>query len=278
MNELRKLIPSNIVEMTSEWGVSVLGAIAVLLLGFLTAKLFRRWARKALERIDLDQTLIPFLANLVYYLVLAFVVIAVLGLFGVPTTSFVAALGAAGLAVGLALQGTLSNFAAGVMLLFFRPFKVGDYVEAAGEQGNVLEVSVFSTRLETLDHVHVVLPNSAVWGATIKNFTASPVRRNDIAVGISYSDDIGKAREIVRQVLRADERVLTEPAPDVVVTGLGESSVDLLAVPYCKPSDYWDLRFDLTQKIKEGLDRGGISIPFPQRDVHLYRDSQSSGG
>ena len=271
MEAISKVIPSNIVELASEWGLSVVGAVAVLFTGFFIAKLLRRWTRKALERIDLDATLIPFLANLVYYAILAFVLIAVLGLFGVPTTSFVAALGAAGLAVGLALQGTLSNFASGVMLLIFRPFKVGDYIEAGGEEGTVLEVGVFSSRLETLDRVHIVLPNAAVWGATIKNFTASPVRRNDIAVGISYSDDIGKARDIVRDVLRADPRVLPNPAPDVVVTGLGDSSVDLLAVPYCKPEDYWNLRFDLTQKIKEGLDEGGISIPFPQRDVHLFQ-------
>lgn len=270
MPNLLDSLPSSVVDLMSQWGMSVVGAVVVLVLGLFLAKLLRGWTRGALTRTTLDVTLVPFFANIVYYLVVAFVCIAVLGLFGIPTTSFVAILGAAGLAVGLALQGTLSNFASGVMLLFFRPFKVGDYVQAGGEEGSVLEVGVFASVLETLERVRIILPNAAIWSATIKNYTSSPVRRNDIAVGISYADDISKAKHTVLEALKADSRVLADPPPDVVVTGLGDSSVDLLAVPFCAPDDYWGLRFDMTQKIKEALDRAGVSIPFPQRDIHLY--------
>lgn len=250
----------------------MVGALVVLLLGLFVAKMARRWTANALKRTQLDKTLIPFVSHLVYYALLAFVLIAVLSHFGIPTTSFIAVLGAAGLAVGLALQGTLSNFAAGVMLLFFRPFKAGDFVEAAGEQGTVREVGVFATALRTLDLVNIVLPNASIWGATIKNFTNSPVRRNDMSIGISYGDNISKAKQEIEQVLREDDRVLTEPAPLVVVEQLGESSVDLLVGPYCHPDDYWGLRFDMFQKIKERLEAAGLTIPFPQRDVHLFQE------
>ena len=258
------------VDLVSSWGLSVLGALFVLIVGLFLARIVRSTVRRALARSSVDQTLVPFFSNLVYYALVAFVVIAVLGLFGIPTTSFVALLGAAGLAVGLALQGTLSNFAAGVMLLIFRPFKAGDYVEAGGAEGTVLELGVFASKLETLDRIRIILPNAAIWSGTIKNFTASPVRRNDVAVGISYGDDIGRARSVILGVLTEDARVLPDPAPEVVVAGLGDSSVDLLALPYCSPEDYWGLRFDLIQRIKEALDNAGVSIPFPQRDVHVH--------
>ncbi|ANM29351.1 mechanosensitive ion channel protein [Acidobacteria bacterium Mor1] len=260
-------------ELVSTWGLQVVGAIVVLILGLVIAKIVRSSVRGMLRRAKMDETLIPFLSNLVYYMVLAFVGIAVLGLFGIPTTSFIAVLGAAGLAVGLALQGTLSNFAAGVMLLFFRPFRVGDYVEAGGDEGEVRQVGVFASTLLTLDNVTIVLPNAAIWGAKIRNYTDHPNRRNDLAIGISYGDDINKARQVISDVLKADDRVLQDPAPLIAVSGLGDSSVDLLVGPYCKPEHYWDLRFDMYQKIKEGLDQAGVTIPFPQRDVHLFREN-----
>lgn len=256
--------------LVSSWGLNVLGALAVLVVGLIVAKLARRLVARLLARAGTDASLVPFLSSLAYYALVAFVVIAVLGLFGIPTASFVAVLGAAGLAVGLALQGTLSNFAAGVMLLGFRPFKVGDYVEAGGCEGVVREIGVFASTLDTLDEVAVVLPNASIWGATIRNFTENPKRRNDMAVGISYGDDIERAKASIRRTLEADPRVMRDPAPLVVVSGLGDSSVDLLVAPYCTPDDYWDLRFDMLQKIKENLEADGCSIPFPQRDVHVY--------
>lgn len=253
----------------STWGVRVIGAIGVLLVGLWVARMVQRAVRKGLERAKFDVTLVPFFASVAYYVVAAFVGIAVLGLFGIPTTSFVAVIGAAGLAIGLALQGSLSNLAAGVMLLIFRPFRVGDYVEAAGVDGSVEEIGLFASSLATLDNTLITLPNAEIWGTTIKNFTAKEKRRNDLEFGISYGDDINQARAAILSACRADSRVLADPAPEVWVTGMGDSSVDLLVVPWCHPDDYWALKFDLYQKVKEALEAGGSTIPFPQRDVHV---------
>ena len=260
-------------EMISTWGLKGIGAVAVLILGMVVAKTIRGAVRRGLERTKLDPTLIPFLSGMVYYLIVAFVVTAVLGLFGIQTTSLIAVLGAAGLAVGLALQGTLSNFSAGVMLLIFRPFRAGDFVEAAGVAGAVQEVGIFSTTLATPDNVRIIVPNSSVYGQTIKNYAANPTRRNDMVFGISYGDDIGRAIETIARILAADTRVLEEPAPLVAVSELADSSVNLVVRPWCKKEDYWALRFDLNRALKEELEKAGCSIPFPQRDVHLMRDA-----
>jgi small conductance mechanosensitive channel len=259
-------------EVASVYGMQVVGAIVVLVVGWLAAKIVRGWTRKILTRSGLDATLVPFIAKLVYYLLLAFVVVAVLGLFGIPTTSFIAVLGAAGLAVGLALQGTLSNFAAGIMLLIFRPFGVGDFIEAGGATGSVIEIGVFSTTLNTGDNVRIVVPNSGVYGGMVKNFSANDTRRNDMLVGISYNDDIGKAIETIKRVVEADGRVLAEPAPLVAVSEMADSSINLVVRPWCKKEDYWGLRFDLTRALKEQLEAAGCSIPYPQQDVHMHNN------
>ena len=264
-----------IVTLVSTWGLQVIGAIAVLIVGRIVAGSLRRVTRRALERAELDAVLVPFLANGVYYLTLIVVVIAVLSLFGIETTSLIAVLGAAGLAVGLALQGTLSNFSAGVMLLVFRPFKIGDYVEAGGEAGSVQEIGVFSTVLHTPDNVRITIPNSAVFGQTIKNYSANDTRRNDLVIGISYDDDIALAIETIHRVLAADARVLEEPKAAVAVAELADSSVNLVVRPWCVGSDYWGLRFDLTRKLKEELEAAGCSIPYPQQDVHHYREESA---
>lgn len=253
----------------STWGVRVVGAIGVLIVGLWIARMVQRGVRRGLERSNFDATLVPFFASMAYYTIATFVGIAVLGLFGIPTTSFVAALGAAGLAIGLALQGSLSNLAAGVMLLIFRPFKVGDYVEAAGVEGNAEEIGLFASVLTTLDNTMITIPNAEIWGATIKNFTVKEKRRNDLEFGIAYGDDINHARATIIAACKADPRVLADPAPEVWVTSMGDSSVNLLVVPWCHPGDYWGLKFDLYQAVKEALDAGGSTIPFPQRDVHL---------
>ncbi len=257
--------------MTS--GLKILGAITLLIIGRLIAGTVRKITRKALEKADVDPTLVPFLSKLTYYFVLIVVVIAVLGVFGVQTASLVAVLGAAGLAVGLALQGTLSNFSAGVMLLFFRPFKLGDFIDAGGTTGSVEEIGVFATTLKSPDNVKIVVPNAQVYGQTIKNFNGFETRRVDMEVGISYNDDIPKAMEVIRGIVAADPRVLPEPEPVVAVSNLGDSSVDLVIRPWCAGSDYWALRWDLNQRIKVGLEAAGCSIPYPQTEVHLKQQS-----
>lgn len=258
------------VELLSTWGLQVLGAIAVLIIGRMVAGMLRRATERGLNRANTEPTLIPFLAGLVYYAAIAVVLIAVLGLFGIETTSLVAVLGAAGLAIGLALQGTLSNFSSGVMLLVFRPFKVGDYIEAAGVSGTVAEVGIFTTILNTPDNKKIIVPNSAIYGDTITNYSANDTRRNDLLIGVSYDDDLGVARDTILRVLNGDDRVLADPEPQVAVSELGDSSVNFVVRPWCKKEDYWGLRFDLTRTIKEELESAGCSIPFPQRDVHVH--------
>jgi small conductance mechanosensitive channel len=272
---LENLIPL-VSTLLAGWGLKLLGALVVLFIGRQVAKWIRRGVRATLQRGNMDATLVPFISSLVYYLVLAFVLIAVLGMVGIQTASIIAVLGAAGLAVGLALQGTLSNFASGVMLLMFRPFKVGDYIEAAGSGGTVQAVSILTTTLTSPDNVEIVIPNTAVWGGTIKNYAAQATRRLDLVAPISYSDDIGTAMDTINRVLQGDSRVLPEPAPVVAVHQLGESSVDLVVRPWCKREDFWPLRWDLTRTLKEELERAGCSIPFQQRDVHIRNAAESA--
>ncbi len=258
-------------QLVTEHGPNVVYALIVLIAGFIAAKAIRGLVRRALGRTRLDATLIPFVTGLVYYALLVFVVLAVLGRFGIQTASFIAVLGAAGFAVGLAMQGTLSNFAAGVMLLIFRPFKVGDVIEAGGSVGTVREIGIFATVLDSPDNVRIVLPNSGVYGQVVKNFSFNDTRRIDLVVGVSYDDDLSRAVEAVRSVLGADPRVLAEPAAVVAVSELADSSVNFVVRPWCKREDYWTLRWDLTRALKQELERAGCSIPFPQRDVHLHR-------
>ena len=265
--------PDKIIELAvtlvSTWGLRVVGAIAVLILGRIVAGLVRRAVRRTLERRNVDATLIPFTTGLAYYFVITVVVIAVLSLFGIETTSLVAVLGAAGLAVGLALQGTLSNFAAGVMLLVLRPFRVGDVVEAAGELGKVESIGIFSTTLNTPDNVRIIIPNGPVFAGTIKNVTANDTRRNDFVFGIAYGDDVGEAISAIERVLAADERVLRDPEPAIFVAELADSSVNIAVRPWCATPDYLPLRGDLVRAVREALEAAGCSIPYPQRDLHV---------
>jgi small conductance mechanosensitive channel len=216
-----------------------------------------------------DEMLSGFFAKLVKYLVMAVDIIAVLNQFGVQTTSLIAVLGAAGLAIGLALQGTLSNVAAGVMLLIFRPFKIGQYVEIGGQGGTVKELSLFTTELATPDNVQVIMPNASVWGSPVVNYSHHDTRRIDFILGISYDDDIDKALAAAKHVVDAEARVLPDPEPMFVVSELADSSVNLIARIWVNAPDYWAVKFDLTKRFKEHLEAEGLSIPFPQRDVHL---------
>jgi len=276
MAENVDVLMENLMTLTSTWGLRVVGAVALLIIGRVVAGAIRRGARRVMERAGADPTLIPFASSVSYYLVLAFVVIAVLGIFGIPTASFVAVLGAAGLAIGLALQGTLSNFAAGIMLLVFRPFKVGDLVEVGGELGKVVSIGIFTTSMNSLDNKRIIQPNSQVFSGTIVNYNGNDTRRVDMVMGISYTDDIGVAIECIERIVTSHPAVLAEPAPQIAVSNLGDSSVDLVVRPWCAPADYWSVTFDLTRQMKEGLEAVGCSIPFPQRDVHLYRQGAAA--
>ncbi len=269
-------ILTRITTLATDWGLKVIGALVVLIVGQLVARWIKNGVKKSLDRGKMDPTLVPFVSSLTYYLVMAFVLIAVLGMVGIQTASMIAVLGAAGLAVGLALQGTLANFASGVMLLVFRPFHKGDFIEAAGVAGTVETVGIFVTTLNTPDNVCVVLPNSAVWGQTIKNYAANPTRRVDLVMGISYGDNIGTAIDTIKRVLSNEPRLLEDPAPVVAVSELADSSVNLVVRPWCKREDYWGVYFDLTRALKEELEGSGCSIPFPQTDVHLHQVSGSA--
>lgn len=262
---------NTLVEYVTEFGLSALGALTVFLLGRWVATRIQTALQKNLGRTGLDPTLIPFLSGLAYWGLMVFVVLAVLNLFGVQTASAIAVLGAAGLAVGLALQGTLANFASGVMLLTFRPFVVGNWVDVAGASGTVQEVGLFFTVLHSGDNVRVTIPNSQVFEETIRNFSANPTRRVDLVVGVSYSDDLKVAQEVLERVIAADGRVLPEPEPLIAVDELADSSVNFVVRPWCRAEDYWGLRRDLIRTFKEELEAAGCSIPYPQTDVHLHK-------
>ena len=244
--------------------INVALAALILIVGFLVAGAVARTVRRLPDRNPrLDQTLANFFASMAKWSILAVVIIAVLTRFGVETTSLVAALGAVTLAIGFALQGTLSNVAAGVMIVFFRPYKIGDYVEVAGVSGSVKEVTLFYTELNTPDNKQIIIPNGQAWGDVITNYSAYPTRRCDFTFSASYDDDIDKVQGVIREVFEADERVLKDPALFVEVGAHGESSVDYTVRAWCKASDYWGLHFDMNKQIKIAFDKAGIDIPYP---------------
>ena len=253
------------------YGLRIIGAIVILTVGRIAAGIVRRIVRKVMEKAKSAPILISFVGQLCYALVLTFAVIAALGKLGVQTTSFVAVVGAAGLAIGLAMQGSLANFAAGVLIVIFRPFKVGDVIEAAGVAGKVEEIEIFTTRLTTPDNKLVIIPNAQVTGGNIVNYTVKGTRRIDLVVGVAYDADLKRTREVLMEIIRADERILVDPAPVVAVSNLGDSSVDFVVRPWVKADDYWDVYFSMLEKTKLRLDQEGIGIPFPQRDVHLFQ-------
>ena len=254
----------------AEFGVNLVTAIVIFYVGKWAAALVTRGLRKLLQKQEVDKTLETFVCNLVRMVLLLFVIIAAISALGVQTASFIAVLGAAGLAVGLALQGSLSNFAAGVLIVLFRPYKVGDWIEGAGIAGAVVEVQILTTVLKTGDNKRVVVPNSQIMGSIITNYSANDTRRVDLVVGVSYDDDIDKVRSAIQETVAADSRVLDDPATQIAVSELADSSVNFVVRPWVKTEDYWAVRFDLTEAIKKRFDRDGISIPFPQRDVHVY--------
>lgn len=246
--------------------INVVKALVVLILGWMLAGLISGLVRRRIEAHPrLDQTLGAFAANMVRWLILIVVLLAVLNLFGIEATSVVAMLGAATLAIGLALQGTLSDLAAGFMLILFRPFKLGQYVDIAGTSGTVVDLNLFFTELKTPDNVQIVVPNGQAWGQIITNYSHHDTRRLDLTFGIDYDDSADTAMQVILDKARADSRIMEDPEPWVRVTNLGESAVDLTARLWCQSGDYWNLKFELTKSIKEAFDDKGISIPYPHR-------------
>jgi small conductance mechanosensitive channel len=266
----------HIVSVLTEYGLNVVGGIFILIIGWSLSKGAAAMTRRALASVEkIDVTLTGFLSSLVRYLVLIFTVIAVLNQFGVQTASLIALLGAAGLAIGLAMQGTLSNIAAGVMLLVFRPFKVNDYVEVSGQSGTVQGINLFVTELATPDNKQIIVPNSNIWGQAVVNYSYHPQRRLDFQLGIGYEDDIDAAIRTVGELLDSEKRALKVPERLIAVGNLGASSVDLTVRVWVNSADYWSLKFDLTKRFKEAFDAKGISIPYPQTDVHVYQRTQA---
>lgn len=278
MREEKAMDLSNVIpklqELLALYGVKVLAAVVIFVLGRWVAKGVKKLIVRALTKSKVDSTLVSFLGHLTYITLLAFVVIAALNQLGIQTASFIALLAAAGLAIGLALQGSLANFAAGVLMIIFRPFKVGDYIEGAGIAGTVEEIQIFTTNLKTPDNKKIIIPNAKLTGDNIVNYSAKDIRRMDMIVGVSYEDDYDKVKAVLEDIIAKDGRIMGDPAPRIGILEFGDSSVNFAFRPWVKTAEYWDVFFDLTETIKKRFDEENISIPFPQRDVHLFEHKE----
>jgi small conductance mechanosensitive channel len=248
-------------------------AIVIFYVGKLLVRLLLKALSKIMQKRDVEDTLETFVLSLSRMVLMLFVIIATVGALGIQTTSFIAILGAAGLAIGLALQGSLANFASGVLIVLFRPYKVGDFIEAAGIAGVVEQVEILTTIFKTGDNKKVIVPNGQVMGSIITNYSANDTRRVDMVIGVSYDDDLDKVRATLEELIAADDRILAEPAHKIAVSELADSSVNFIVRPWVKSEDYWGVMFELTEAIKKRFDADGISFPFPQQDVHLYKAS-----
>ncbi len=253
------------------FGGKLLVALIIFYAGRIVAKILLKGIRKVMQAQEVDEILETFVCNLAYWTVMLFVIIAAISQIGVQTTSLIAVMGAAGLAIGLALQGSLSNFAAGVLIVVFRPYRVGDFVEVAGISGSVVQVQILSTVLKTGDNKQIVVPNAQIMDSIITNYSANDTRRVDMIIGVSYDDNLDKVRDTLRELVNADSRIMQDPECLIAVAELADSSVNFFVRPWVKSSDYWAVKFDLTETIKKRFDQDGISFPFPQQDVHLYK-------
>jgi small conductance mechanosensitive channel len=271
MERFEQLLEStDFLAFATHWGLRILGALVIFIIGRWVARWVTSALRRLLNRRAMDEALIAFLGNVTYAVLLTAVVLAALDSLGLPVTSLVAVVGAAGLAIGLALKDSLGNFAAGVMLVAFRPFSKGDYVEVAGITGSVQEVRIFSTILNTPDNKRIVIPNGQVAAAAITNYTAMDTRRIDMTIGVSYDDDLKRVKEILERACAEHPKVLDDPAPVVMLMELGASSVDFVVRPWSKTEDYWTTRADILERAKADLEAAGCSIPYPQRDIHVF--------
>ena len=269
---------SNIIDLAVnivlKYGLKVFGAIAILIFGWIAARWIRSSVKRGLAKIPwMDGTLRPLIANILWWIIIAFVCVAVLNQFGVQTTSIIAVLGAAGLAVGLALQGTLSNVAAGVMLLILRPFKIGDFIEASSLSGLVMDIGLFTSELKTADGVYIMVPNSNLWNTNITNYSRNRTKRIDLEIGISYEDDLEGAMDVLRAVMVRDKRILADPPPQTMVTELADSSVNIRLRCWCSSEDSWHVPFDLRKNAKLSIEEAGYTIPFQQHEIRIIGDS-----
>ena len=264
------------VEWVSSSGISAITALAIFVIGIWVAKILRGTLRRVMTKREVEPTLVKFGTNILYAILVVFVITAALNNLGIQTTSIIAVLGAAGLAVGLALQSSLSNFAAGVMILIFHPFRVGDFIEGAGVMGTVEELGIFSTHMKTPDNKSIFVPNGSLAGNNLINYTMNEMRRMDLVVGVGYGEDVRTVREVLLGIIEEESRFLKDPAPKVAVLELADSSVNFAFRPWIKTDEYWDAYFDVMEKIKIRLDEKGIEIPFPQRDVHLHQVETSA--
>ena len=262
--------PGLVLTMLTPWAIRIGIALAIFIVGRWIARWLTNIVRKVMTKSNMDEMLINFLGNIIYMVLLLAVVMAALDNLGIQTTSLLAVFGAAGLAVGLALKDSLSNFSSGVMIILFRPFKVGDFIEAGGATGVVEEVRIFATIMKTGDNREIIVPNSQIYSGTITNYSAKATRRIDLVFGIGYDDDIAKAKQIMDDIMKQDDRILADPAPAVAVGELADSSVNFNVRPWVNSGDYWPVRADLLEKIKLAFDANGISIPYPQQDVHMH--------
>ncbi len=253
------------------YGIKILGAIVIFIIGKWVANFLTKMMKKIMEKSKVEPTLSTFLGDMIFIFLMVLVILAALSTLGIKMTSFVAIVGAATLAIGMALQKNLSNIGAGVVIMLFRPFKVGDFVEIGGVAGSVEKISLFNTNLVTPDNRLIIVPNSNVIGNNITNYSAKDIRRIDLTIGIGYDDDIKLAKETLENIIREDERILKDPAPTIAVSELGDSSVNFAVRPWVKGKDYWNVYFDLLEKIKLTFDEKGIGIPYPQMDVHIKK-------
>ncbi len=263
-------ILAQVQELLAVYGLNILAALAILLIGRIAAKWIKSIAERTMTRGKTDPMIIGFVGSIVFVGVMVFVVLAALSQLGIQTTSFIAVLGAAGLAIGLALQGSLSNFAAGFLLIIFRPFKVGDFIEGGGTSGIVENIQIFTTTLRTGDNKTVIVPNAKLLDDNIVNYSTKPTRRVDLTVGVAYDADLAEVKKILADIAAKDGRVKADPAPLIAVSELADNSVNLVMRMWADTSDYWGVYFDTTEAVKLRLDEAGIGIPYPQRDVHLY--------
>lgn len=268
--ENAEAILAQIQELLAVYGLKAVAALAILFFGRIVAKWMRKIAVKMMTKGQADPMIISFVGSIIYVALMVFVVLAALGQVGIQTTSFIAILGAAGLAIGLALQGSLSNFAAGFLLIMFRPFKVGDFIEGAGVSGVVEAIQIFTTTMRTGDNKTVIVPNAKLLGDNIVNYSSKETRRVDLTVGVSYDADLAEVKKILADIAAKDERVKTDPEPTIAVSELADNSVNLVMRLWTNTGDYWGVYFDTTEAVKLRMDEAGIGIPYPQRDVHLY--------
>lgn len=260
-------------DFASNFVMNLIAAAAIFYIGRWIARIIVRVCRSLMAKANVDETLISFITNIVYWALTVVVILAALEQLGVDTTSVAAVMAAAGLAVGLALQDSLSNFASGVMLILFKPFKLGDFIDAGGVKGVVESIQIFNTVLRTPDNVQIIVPNRDISGGSITNFSAKDTRRVDLVIGCGYSDDLRQVKEFLEQTLAGDDRILDEPAPIVAVDELGSSSVNFVVRPWVKSADYWDVKWELIESIKLGFDDRGFNFPFPSRDVYMHQEA-----